>query len=147
MKTILWTFFVLTIFSSCVTQRKCTERFPCISGKDSIYIEKLDTVEIVLPGDSVIIETAVPCDDFELKIENGKLLASLKVVNGILQAKMNEKPDTVFRFTTNTITITKEIPTQVQVKYIPKFVKIMAFVGGVCVLLILGWLALKLKLF
>jgi len=89
----------------------------------------------------------VPCDDFELKIENGKLLASLKVVNGILQAKMNEKPDTVFRFTTNTITITKEIPTQVQVKYTPKFVKIMAFVGGVCVLLILGWLALKLKLF
>lgn len=138
---------LIVLFSGCVTQKRCSERFPCVSGKDSIYIERLDTVEIILPGDSVIIETVVPCDDFELKIENGKLLASLKVVNGILQAKMNERPDTVFRFTTNTVTITKEIPTQVQVKYVPKFVKIMAFVGGVCLLLILGWLALKLKVF
>ena len=147
MKIILWTLFILTILSSCVTQRKCTERFPCISGKDSIYIEHLDTVKIILPGDSVIIETVVPCNDFELKIENGKLLASLKVVNGILQAKMNERPDTVFKFTTNTVTITKEVTKPVEVRYIPKFVKIMAFVGGISVLLILGWLALKLKLF
>jgi len=138
---------LIVLFSGCVTQKRCSERFPCTSSKDSIYIERLDTVEIILPGDSVIIETVVPCNDFELKIENGKLLASLKVVNGILQAKMNEKPDTVFRFTTNTVTITKEIPTQVRVKYTPKFVKIMAFVGGISVLLILGWLALKLKLF
>jgi hypothetical protein len=138
---------LIVLFSGCVTQKRCSERFPCVSGKDSIYIERLDTVEIILPGDSVIIETVVPCDDFELKIENGKLLASLKVVNGILQAKMNERPDTVFRFTTNTVTITKEIPTQVQVKYVPKFVKIMAFVGGVCVLLILFWLLMKFKVF
>lgn len=138
---------LIVLFSGCVTQKRCSERFPCVSGKDSIYIERLDTVEIILPGDSVIIETVVPCDDFELKIENGKLLASLKVVNGILQAKMNERPDTVFRFTTNTVTITKEIPKPVEVRYIPKLIKILSYIGGGALFVFLGWLALKLKLF
>lgn len=136
---------LIVLFSGCVTQKRCSERFPCISGKDSIYIQKLDTVRIEIPGDSLVIETKAPCDDFELKVENSKLLASLKSVNGILYAKLNEKPDTVFRFTTNTVTVTKEVTKPVEVRFIPKWVKILAYIGAGALILGILFVFLKIK--
>src|SRR3990172_3383291 len=123
MKTILILFAVL-IFSSCTTQRRCFLKFPCSSGKDSIYIERLDTFKIVIPGDSIRIVTKVPCDNFELIQQNGRLTQSLKVVNGILQQRLDIRPDTIYRFSTNTITKIKEVPKTIEIKYIPKFWKI-----------------------
>ena len=145
MKNIILTIFVLTIFVQCTTEKRCRIKYPCISGRDSIYIEKLDTVQVILPGDSIIIHTEVPCNDFELKTENAKLLASLKVVNGILELKMKEKPDTMRHYVTNTITKTIEVTKPVEVKYIPKFNKIMTWIGIGAILLILAYVGFKVK--
>lgn len=145
MKNLIWTLFVLTLFGSCVTQKKCALKFPQVARYDSIYIQKLDTFKIVLRGDSVKIITKVPCDNFELITENGKLTSALKVVNGILSQRINIKPDTIFRYTTKTETKTQvvKIPEiQYQTK---KFIKVLAWIGGGCILAFLILAGLKLK--
>jgi hypothetical protein len=140
-------FLIFVVISGCVTQRRCAERFPCVSGRDSIHIEKLIPISIAIPGHSLNFETKIPCNDFELRVQNDKLIASLKVVNGILQAKLNEKPDTFIKYVPKIEERIKEVTVPVKDRYVPKFVKIMAFVGGVCVLLILFWLLMKFKVF
>jgi hypothetical protein len=146
MKTSTILIISLCIFSfGCTSLKKCRIKYPCISGKDSIYVQKLDTVKLILPGDSVKIVTQVPCDNFELIQENGKLTQSLKVVNGILTQRLKMKPDTIYRFTTNTVTKIKEVTKPVEVKFIPKLVKILAWIGGGFILAVIFWLGLRLK--
>ena len=136
---------IIIFLSSCTTLKKCNERFPQVASRDSIYIETLDTVKIILPGDSVKIVTKVPCDNFELIQENGKLTQSLKVVNGILSSWIKVKPDTVTIFKTNTITKTNVVKVPEKVKFIPKFVKVMAWIGGILSLLLIVWTYLRFK--
>lgn len=133
------------LFSSCATQKNCFRKFPPISGRDSIYIEKLDTVKIVLPGDSIKITTQVPCEDFEIIQENGRLKQSLKVVNGKLIQLLNIKPDTVNIFTTNTITKIKEVPTPVITNNVPKFWRVFGITGIVLTSLLIMWTYLRFK--
>lgn len=146
MKTIIQIILIaLVVFSSCVTQKKCNQKFPQVARYDSIFIRDLDTIKIVLPGDSIKIETKVPCDDFELTTENGRLKQTIKVINGKLQQILNIKPDTVYRYTTNTITKTNIVKVPEKIKYVPKFVKIMAWLGGISILITVAYLALKIR--
>ena len=133
------------LLMSCTTLKRCNLKFPQVASHDSIYIEKLDTVKIVLPGDSVKIVTKVPCDNFELIQENGKLTQSLKVVNGILSSWIKVKPDTVTRFVTNTITKTEVVKVPEKIKFIPKFWKITGWIGMGSILLLIAFLLLKFK--
>jgi intein/homing endonuclease len=120
-------------------------KFPSTAQYDSIYIQQVDTLSIAIPGDTVKVISKVPCDDFELITENGRLLQELKVVNGILQSKITIKPDTIFRFVTNTITKVKEIKVPERIKYVPKFYKIMSLIGGGMILSLLVWVWFKIK--
>lgn len=99
-----------------------------------------------MPAETLIIETEVPCEDFELKVENSKLLASLKVVNGILWAKMQEKPDTFIKYVPKIEERIKEVTKPVEVRYVPKFVKILAGIGIASIIIIIAYLALKMRL-
>ena len=145
MKTLPVLVICAIIFSSCATSRKCNLKFPCSSSKDSIYIKKLDTFKIVLPGDSVKIVTKVPCDNFELIQQNGRLTQSLKVVNGILSSYINVRPDTIYRFSTNTVTKIKEVPKTVGVKFIPKFWRFTGIVGICFIVLLIAYILYNLK--
>jgi len=144
---LLWILLILTIFSSCATYKVCTKRFPCLpAGRDSVYIETLDTVKITIPGDSMLIEVEVPCDDFELKTQNSKLLNDLKVVNGRLQQLIRIKPDTIYSFKTNTVTKTVYVPKK-EIEYrVPKFYKVTAWFSGIVILILGLYFYLRRKL-
>lgn len=135
---------LIVLFSGCVTQKRCNLKFPQVASYDSIYIQQLDTVKIILPGDSLIVETKVPCDNFELITENGKLTSALKVVNGILSQRINIKPDTVTKFVTNTITKTSIVKVPEKIKFVPKFWKAMGWTGIASILLVIGYFGLKI---
>ncbi len=147
MKNLIWTLFVLTILSSCKGVEWCNEHYPQVASIDSIYIQELDTVKIAIPGDSVITTIKVPCDNFELIQENGKLLQSLKVVNGILKQRLIIKPDTVTKFVTNTITKTNIVKVPEKIKYVPKFWKVAGWTGIISILIVMGYFGFKIKRF
>jgi hypothetical protein len=120
----------------CVTQKRCSERFPCLPAQsDSIYIERLDTVLIPIEEDSFVIFAEVPCEDFELKAENSKLLNDLKVVNGMLKQRTKVKPDTVRIFTKDTVTKTVYVQ-QKEVEY--KVPRIWMVLGWFVIAFIIG---------
>ena len=135
------------LLMSCTTLKRCNLKFPQVASHDSIYIETLDTVKIILPGDSVKIVTKVPCDNFELITENGKLTQSLKVVNGILSSWIKIKPDTIIQFKTNTITKTEIVKVPEKIKFIPKFWKFTGWTGIGFIIAFLVWLFMKLRKF
>jgi hypothetical protein len=138
----------LALFSlflaSCVTQRRCTAKFPVQSSRDSIYIEKLKEVPVYIKGDTVKIDVPINCPDQDIVlIENSKLKQDIKILNGKLVSNTIVKPDTVFVHTKETITKTKEVKVPEPVKFIPKIVKIFAWIGGIGILLFIIWLVLK----
>jgi hypothetical protein len=137
--------FIILLSTSCVTQKRCAEKFPDVASHDSIYIEKLDTVKIILPGDSVKIETKVPCNDFELMTENGKLRQEIKVINGKLSQIIRVKPDTIYHHTTSTITKIQTVKVPEKVKFVPRIVKIFAGIGLAFTVGLIVYLYLKLK--
>ena len=138
-------FILIYTLSGCATRRRCAEKFPGVAKTDSIHVEKLDTVKIEIPGDSLIIETVVPCDNFELLTENGKLKQQLKVVNGKLMQMINIKPDTVEVYKTNTITRTNILKVPERIKWTPKFWLITGSIGIGFIVGLIVWVILKLK--
>lgn len=139
-------FILMSLFAiSCVTQKKCTEKFPCVSGKDSIYIQTSEPFPVEIETDTMYIETKVPCNDFELKSENRKLLNELKVVNGILKQKVVLKPDTVIVYVPKIVEKVKEVTKPVQVKFVPLFWRIFGWVGISTILGLIIYLGLKIK--
>lgn len=144
MKKLLILFLIGAIGAiSCATEKRCGIKYPCVTGKDSVYIETVDTVKIPIPGDTIKIETKIPCEDFTLITEDGKVLQELNVTDGTLKQKIIIKTDTVYSFKTNTITETKYIPKPVEVKYVPKFTLITSRIGIVIILLITGYFGIK----
>lgn len=78
--------------ASCVTQKRCFEKFPPqIITKDSVILK--DTTiyvkqTIVIPGDSVLIKDSIPCPDVEYHKEarssTGKTTARVDISKGQL---------------------------------------------------------------
>lgn len=78
--------------ASCVTQKRCFEKFPPqIITKDSVILK--DTTiyvkqTIVIPGDSVLITDSIPCPDVEYhkeaKSSSGKTTAKVDISKGKL---------------------------------------------------------------
>jgi hypothetical protein len=136
---------ILSLFlGSCATQRRCTIKFPLQSSTDSVYIETIKEVPVIIPGDTVNVEVPINCPDQDLvDIETAKLKQTIKILNGKLVSSTNIKPDTVFVHTKETKTVTKEVKVSVPEKYVPKIVKVFAWVGGICLVLLIAWFVLK----
>jgi hypothetical protein len=149
MKTLFWTFFVLTFFvlTSCATQKKCNYKYPCLSGRDSIYIETIDTFKVSIPGDTIINQIPINCPDQDILImENGKLSQSLKIVNGLLKQKLIIKPDTVTLYTTKIVEKVKEVTIPKITNITPRFWIISGCIGIISVILIIVYLGFKMRL-
>lgn len=144
LKTILIVLVILIAFTGCVTQRKCNLRFPTENTKDSIYIETIKEIPVILPADTINVEVPVNCPDQDLvNVETSKLKQEIKILNGKLVSKTQIKQDTVFIHTKETKTITKEVKEPQPVKYIPKVIKILAWTGGTGLTLLLVIIILK----
>lgn len=136
---------LLTLFTASCSQRWCNTRYPAQTSKDSIYIETIKEIPVIIPGDTVNVSVPVNCPDQDLvNVETAKLKQTIKILNGKLVSSTNIKPDTVFVHTKETKTITKEVKVLEPVKYIPKVYKqalsICIFIFSV-VFIWLGWKA------
>lgn len=146
MKTLICLLLTSLILSSCVTQKRCNNRFPQVASIDSIYIETLKEVEIPLPGDTIEIEIPIDCPDQDVGIvEIGKLKSEISILNKKLTSKTTIKPDTVKIYVPEIhekIVIEKK---PVEVRYIPKFNKVMTWVGILFTLALLAYIGFKIR--
>ena len=140
-----WTILVLTLFvNSCTTYKRCLSKFPPVTETNTEYIETIKVDTITLPGDSLIIETEVPCDDFDVITENSALRSEISVLNGKLVSKVTLKLDTVY-MPSKTIFKTKYVKEVVTVKECPKFTRSMAWIGAGLILIIILYVIAKIK--
>jgi hypothetical protein len=159
----LLSIIILILFSSCVTQKKCAKRFPpeaVLVRYDSIVIKdtiiyKDRIITHVIKADTVyrdvIIESSLDVPVMMLEndyakakawINNSKLKLQLEQKNKVIQFKLDSADKEVrhweykYRNEKQTVIVEK--------KYVPKFVKTLAIVGGLFSLLFLGWFGYKI---
>jgi hypothetical protein len=136
---------VLVGLASCTTAKRCAQKFPTVAQRDSIYIETLQKIPIYLPGDTILIDIPIDCPDQEVgTIETDRLKQVITILNKRLQSLTTIKADTVIRYVTKTETIVKEVTKPVEVRYVPRFVKFLSWVGVASVLGLVVLIALKI---
>lgn len=110
---------------SCVTQKKCYQKFPPKETRDSSYVEKITIKPVAIPGFSNNISTPViNCpDQLLVDIENSKLKQKIAILNGKLIAQTDIKPDTIKVPVVEALIKVKEVKIPQPVKYVPKFYK------------------------
>ncbi len=143
---ILLFFLFLAILTTSCSKRWCSSHYPPIASKDSIYVETIKEIPVLIPGDTIRVNTPViNCPDQDIvSMENSKLKQQIKILNGKLISSTLIKPDTIKVFVPKIEIRVKEIKVLEPIKFVPKIVSLFAWIGGSCVLLILGYIALKI---
>lgn len=93
MKKIIIVGVILLLLASCVTQKRCFQKFPPqIITKDSIILKDTTIyvpVTYTVPGDSVIIKDSIPCPDVqykkEIKSSSGRTKVEVEISKGKLK--------------------------------------------------------------
>lgn len=88
MKTILRLLTITLLLSSCASQKKCLEKFPC-QGFDSTVVK--DSVIVVhdtvtLPERAIFFTDTLPCPDYKREQHTNGLTARVEIKNGKLTA-------------------------------------------------------------
>ena len=133
---------LFVLLSSC----KCAEHYPQVARVDSVYIETLQKIPIYLPGDTVLIDIPIDCPDQDVGvIETDRLKQVITILNKRLHSLTTIKADTVIRYVTKTETIVKEVTKPVQVRYVPRWIKILAWAGGIAIIVLSLLFGLKIR--
>lgn len=90
MKKIIAAGILLLTLASCVTQKRCLQKFPPqIVTKDSIVVKDTTvyvTLRDTIPGDSVVLHDSIPCPDVqfhkEVKSPSGRTTAKVDINKG-----------------------------------------------------------------
>lgn len=168
MKKSLFLLVIVTfLLTSCVTQKRCYEKFPPVTEtiiKDSIItrdsiVEKIVEVPVEIKADTVLINDTVFIDK-KTKLPNSKPVyaetdfakATAQVVNGNLNLTLIQK-DTLFNLQVTAREsyfwkekYFKERSKVVQkIKVIPKYYSIMSMIGLVSVVLLIAYTIFKIK--
>lgn len=93
MKKITIVGILILLLASCVTQKRCFQKFPPqIITKDSIVLKDTTIyvpVKYTVPGDSVIIKDSIPCPDVQYKKEiksgSGRTRVEIEISRGKLK--------------------------------------------------------------
>jgi len=141
---IILTLFVLTILSSCTTQKKCSRKFPNVARVDSIYIEKLKVIPVEVPGDSIIIEVPIDCPDQDVTVETAKLKQTISILNKKLSSKTTIKPDTVKIYVPEIREKIVQVKVPEIIKEIPRFWKFTGWTGIASILILIVLFGLKI---
>lgn len=146
MKTI-FILIIIVLLSSCVTQKKCLQKFPPTETRDSSYVEKITMKPVAMPGFSHNLQVPViNCPDQLLAdVENSKLKQQIQILNGKLISNTIIKPDTVFVPQVETHTIINEVKVPQPVKIIPPFYKKCMYFTVLVITLILLYAGFKIK--
>ena len=156
---------VLLSGTSCVTQRKCLKRFPPsveVIKKDSIvYKEKVvirdTTIFIKLPADTIKAEIEIPVTKIlppvTLETKYAKATASIDFLKGKIRLILVQKDAEIQLHIDSAkieTTYWKEkyqndrIKEVVNVPFVPKYVKVFAYFGLVCLIFIIAYIVLKI---
>lgn len=92
MKRIITAGVLLLSLASCITQKRCLQKFPPqIVTKDSIVVKDsmvYVTFRDTIPGDSVLLQDTIPCPDVqyhkEVKSPSGRTTAKVDINKGKL---------------------------------------------------------------
>jgi hypothetical protein len=132
---------LILISSSCITQKRCLERYP--PSRDTTYIETVKETIIPLPGDTINIEVPVRCPNQDVVlVENNRLKQTIRILNGKLLSTTEIKPDTIKVTTIQTKEVIKEVSKPL--KYTPKFYLFCTYALIGIVIALAGWMALKI---
>ncbi len=140
---------IALVTGSCVTQKKCAQKFPPVSSHDSIYIErvKLDTVKVRIPGDTTVIIQPFNCPDQDtVVIENSKQKIKYVVKDSMIYIQATCKTDS-FETVINSLEteLRNNKQTIIHERYIPKIYKIGLFVGISLTILLLLFIIAKIR--
>lgn len=95
---LLWTIFVLIILSSCITQKKCQEKFPPkteVIVRDSI-VTVSDT--IIIPSDVLFFESESPCPpqvEYKSVVKKNGLTSTVTISKGKITQEL--KADSIMK--------------------------------------------------
>src|SRR5215831_9699124 len=92
MKKIIVAGVLLLSLASCITQKRCLQKFPPqIVTKDSVVVKDTTlyvTLRDTIPGDSVLLHDSIPCPDVqyhkEVKSPSGRTTAKVDIDKGRL---------------------------------------------------------------
>jgi hypothetical protein len=142
---IIYLAFLCLLTSSCVTARKCLQKFPPSIRTDSIYIERLKEIPVYIPGDTINVIAPVKCPDQDIvSFENSKLKQEIKILNGKLVSNTTIKPDTVIKLVPEIHTTVTEIKVPQPVKFVPQLYKIALWLWIGVVVAIAGYVAFRI---
>ena len=152
---------LILILSSCATQKRCFDKFPCVPS-DTIYTDvtvyKDTIIYRTVPADTIrdSIKIVLPCPEAQnFKSDTVKTKGSysdakafisnqhLKVVLTEYETVFEFKLDSAIRANTKTITIYQD--RVVPKKYVPAFYKASLFVNIVLILLFIVGIYLSLR--
>ena len=169
MKTSILFLFVLTILSSCTTQRKCLRKYPpqtstVIVYRDSIHTEikyRDTTIFVKIPGQTITDTVFVPVNSpgpsyvpDTARAENTYSIAKAWLDWPKIRLNLFQKPQTIEILLKNAI---KERDTYrelyenekskevVNVRYVPKFWKIAGWAGIILTLFLIALIGLKIR--
>lgn len=159
-KYYLIAFAVVLLTVIVVTGCKCPQAVTSTVIRDSVSTsikrEYRDTV-IRIPADTASIQALVKCPPNgivnmpEMKVKSKRAIISAKIVNGTLDATCTcpelEKQVKLLKETVTHLRQRWELKTKtvtVEVKYIPAWVKVLAWVGGISLFAILLLIGFKL---
>ncbi len=153
LKIILIVFVASVLMSSCITAKKCAERYPPqLVTKDSIVVKDtiiFKNIPVIIKGDSIIIHDSVPCPgvQFHKEVETKSgLKAKVDFNNGKLNVEC--KYDSLVAVITHQAqqirtlerykqeTKTSQLPPVVKIKYkVPKWCWVLLIIN----VLVLGF--------
>jgi len=156
MKYLIYLFLLVSI-SSCSLEKRLAKYCPLCTQSDSTktVIEYRDST-IEIPGETLYIQDTLYCDSLGnvlsklngvIRDKDGKILSlQTKLQNNIYTSKATVDPiikvikgNDVY----HTKVVTKTLKPE-KIKYIPSWVIFLAYVGGICLLILLIYLAFKL---
>lgn len=167
MKKLLFFLFIILIFSSCVTQKKCNSKFPpqtikerydSIVYKDTV-IYKDREVEVKIPGETVYRDSLIPgipekINTKPITLENKYATAKAWIENSKLRLRLDQKDQVITFKLDSADKLVKHWQAEyhkerdketVTIKVVPKFYKITAISLFVILLLIGVYIYVKIK--
>lgn len=136
MKKLIWTFFVLIALSSCVTQKRCNEKFPPEISEVTIVHDSIVHDTISVPYQELSFDTTSPCPpqvEYHKEKRVGGLVSSVTIHKGVITQKCSDDSLQVVINSLHRIILThkKEAPKTVEVKHIPWWAYACAFLAAI----------------
>lgn len=141
---------ILILFSSCITQKRCNDKYPPLVSDSIITIIK-DTVlhdTIYLEPEQLVFHDTIPCPDYHKTITHNHITSTVDIHKGILSVTCKE--DSLQKVIDEKVkwikVLDKRNSVRVETKFIVNWYDIMCrWLSAIFFLFIVGFISAKLK--